>query len=160
ASRTSIFDYVGVPHLQRWMNNKKFDGGLLSANEKELRDFYKRLLNFTIHSSALMGNYEEIHTYNRKYSEHYNHRVFSFVRWNESEKLIIISNFDAKESYEFDLQLPESVITKWNLKEGNYPFKDQLYNKITTNLKVEKDLSTMRIKIAPLESLILKLQNY
>ncbi len=160
ASRTSIFDYIGVPNHQKWMNNKKFDGGQLSESEKKLRDFYKRLLNFTIESGALMGNYEEIHNYNRKHSEHYNHRVFSFVRWNESEKLIIISNFDAKESYEFDLQLPKSVITKWNLKEGNYQFKDQLYGKITTKLKIEKDLSAMRIKIAPLESLILKLQNY
>ncbi|RUM68325.1 MAG: alpha-amylase, partial [Sulfurovum sp.] len=29
-SRTSIFDYIGVPHHQRWMNHKKFDGGQLS----------------------------------------------------------------------------------------------------------------------------------
>lgn len=159
-TRTSIFDYIGVPHYQRWMNDKKFDGGQSSEQEKELRGFYKRLLNFTINSSSLMGNYQEVHSYNRSNTKKYNHKLFSFVRWNESEKLIIISNFDAKESYEFELQLPESVITKWNLKEGNYQFKDQLYDKITTNLKVEKDISTMRIKIAPLESLILKLQNY
>jgi hypothetical protein len=38
-SRTSIFDYVGVPNHQRWMNNSKFDGALLKPNEKELRDF-------------------------------------------------------------------------------------------------------------------------
>jgi hypothetical protein len=38
------------------MNNGKFDGGLLDK-EKELRDFYKRLLNFSINSSALMGEF-------------------------------------------------------------------------------------------------------
>ena len=54
-SRTSIFDYVGVPNHQKWMNNKKFDGGQLSQKEKGLRDFYQRLLNFTIQSDALMG---------------------------------------------------------------------------------------------------------
>ncbi|HSI71513.1 MAG TPA: alpha-amylase family protein, partial [Gillisia sp.] len=37
-SRTSIFDYIGVPAHQRWMNNKKFDGGRSTAAEKELRD--------------------------------------------------------------------------------------------------------------------------
>ncbi|MCK4562577.1 MAG: alpha-amylase family protein, partial [Flavobacteriaceae bacterium] len=37
ATRTSIFDYVGVPNHQRWMNNKQFDGGKLSESEKELR---------------------------------------------------------------------------------------------------------------------------
>ncbi|MEL6483215.1 MAG: alpha-amylase family protein, partial [Bacteroidota bacterium] len=44
-SRTSIFDYIGVPHHQRWVNNKQFDGGQLSDEERQLRDFYKRLLN-------------------------------------------------------------------------------------------------------------------
>ena len=47
-SRTSIFDYVGVPSHQRWMNNGKFDGGQLTDSEKSLRDFYKRLLNFSV----------------------------------------------------------------------------------------------------------------
>ena len=159
-TRTSIFDYVGVPHHQRWMNNKKFDGGQLSESEKELRNFYKRLLNFTLQSNALMGKYKEIHSFNRSNTENYDHRVFSFVRWSKEEKLIIISNFDADKNYEFDLKLPNSLIIAWDLKNGKHKFTDQLYGKITTNLKVEKDMSAMRIKIAPLESLILKFQNY
>ena len=36
-SRTSIFDYIGVPAHQRWMNEGHFDGGQLSTAEKELR---------------------------------------------------------------------------------------------------------------------------
>ena len=142
------------------MNDKKFDGEQLSNNEKELRDFYKRLLNFTIHSSALMGSYKEIHNYNRTNSSNYNHRVFSFVRWNDNEKLIIISNFDTKESYEFDLIIPDTVINTWKLKKGNHLFNEQLYGKTSTTLKVANDRSLMKIKIAPLESLVLKLQNY
>ena len=38
SSRTSIFDYIGVPHLQRWVNDKKFDGGSSTEEERELRD--------------------------------------------------------------------------------------------------------------------------
>jgi len=63
-TRTSIFDYVGVPHHQRWMNNGKFDGGQLSDSEKALRDFYKRLLTFSAKSSAVMGNYMDLHAPN------------------------------------------------------------------------------------------------
>ena len=92
-TRTSIFDYIGVPNLQRWMNNKQFDGGQSTPAELELRKFYKNLLNFTIGSSALMGGYEEIHSYNRIHTENYNSKLFSFLRWSEHEKLIIISNF-------------------------------------------------------------------
>jgi len=65
-SRTSIFDYVGVPAFQRWVNDKKFDGGQSTKEELKLRDFYKRLLNFTISSDALMGEYADIHQYNRQ----------------------------------------------------------------------------------------------
>ncbi len=155
ATRTSIFDYVGVPNHQRWMNNKQFDGGKLSESEKELRNFYKRLLNFTIKSSALMGAYEEIHSYNR---DNYNHRVFSFVRWSDNEKLIIVTNFDGEETYEFDLKIPKTIINTWNLKDGKYQVTDQLYGKISSELIVENGIATIKIKLAPLESLILKLE--
>ncbi len=89
-TRTSIYDYIGVPNHQRWMNDKQFDGGQLSENESDLRDFYKRLLNFTITSDALMGAYKEIHSFNRVNTADYTHKIFSFVRWSENEKLIII----------------------------------------------------------------------
>ena len=156
-TRTSIYDYIGVPHHQRWMNNKQFDGGQLNESEKELRDFYKRLLNFTINSSALMGNYTEIHNFNRTNSTNYNHRVFSFVRWSNDEKLIVVSNFDVAESYEFELKLPETVIASWNLENGKYQVTDQLYHKISFDLVVEKGIGTIQLKINPLASFILNL---
>ncbi len=159
ATRTSIFDYIGVPHHQRWMNNKQFDGGQLSESEKELRDFYKQLLNFTIKSTALMGDYKEIHFYNKEYTENYNHRVFSFVRWSDNEKLIIVSNFDSDKSYELNLKLPEDVISDWKLKDGKYLVTDQLYLKLTSDLKVENGIGSMKINLMPLESLILKLDS-
>ena len=105
-SRTSIFDYVGVPSLQRWVNDKNFDGGKSSKEEANLRDFYKRLLNFTITSDALMGEYQDIHIHNRQNTEWYNEKVLSFVRWSDTEKLIVVSNFNAENTYGFHLSLP------------------------------------------------------
>ena len=157
-SRTSMFDYIGVPHHQRWMNNKQFDGGQLSSDEKELRDFYKRLFNFTINSSALMGNYEEIHSYNRANTENYNHKIFSFVRWSDLEKLIIVSNFDVEQSYEFELKIPNNIIQAWNLKDGKYKMTDQLYGKISFDLMVEDGNGFIKLKIDPLASYILSLE--
>lgn len=104
-----------------------------------------------------MGNYQEIHSFNRYKTENYNHRVYSFVRWSEDEKLIIVSNFDTNDSYEFELKIPENVISSWKLDDGNYTFKDQLYGNISTTLKVEKGFGSIKLKINPLESLILKL---
>ncbi|MCK0191056.1 alpha-amylase family protein [Arenibacter sp. F20364] len=157
-SRTSIFDYVGVPHFQRWMNNKKFDGGQLSTKEKELRTFYKNLLNFTINSSALMGKYKDIHFYNKDYTEYYNHRVLSFVRWSKNEKLIVISNFDAGQAFGFDLKLPREIIKEWGLQNSTYLVKDELFGEKELSLNVENEIGHIRIDIHPLESLILSLK--
>ncbi|WP_343488039.1 alpha-amylase family protein [Allomuricauda sp. d1] len=157
-SRTSIFDYIGVPAHQRWVNNKKFDGGQLTDDEKSLRDFYKRLLNFAINSEALMGEYQEIHYYNKAHTEGYDHRVFSFVRWSKKERLIIISNFDAEKRYEIDLKLPDEVVSKWKLSDGDIQLKEMLYGKKEALLQVKDGKGNIELNLAPLESFILKLE--
>ena len=153
-SRTSIFDYVGVPNHQRWMNDGKFDGGKLSQSEKDLRDFYKRLLNFSISSSALMGKFQEIHSLNRYATEGYYPDVYSYVRWSETQKLVVIANFSAVHTSYFDLKIPADIIAAWKLKDGTYPIKDQLYGKNTAQLQVVNGEGKIKISIAPLESFI------
>ncbi|MFH6603470.1 alpha-amylase family glycosyl hydrolase [Maribacter algicola] len=155
-TRTSIFDYVGVPNHQRWVNDKKFDGALLSEEETDLRDFYKRLLNFTISSDALMGDYQDIHYYNREHTENYDHRVLSFVRWSEKEKLIVISNFDAERHYGFELKIPKDVIQKWKLEDGDYECTDMLYGSMA-RLRVEQGMGKINVGLNPLESFIFAL---
>jgi len=156
-SRTSIFDYIGVPTYQRWVNDKQFDGGQSTQEEKDLRDFYKRLLNFTINSAALTSNYQDLHTFNRANTENYTDKVLSFARWSDDEKLVIVSNFDADKSYEFELKIPEELIKSWNLEDGSYPLSDQLYGNYNAELKVENQQGSISIKMERLESFILKI---
>jgi len=158
-TRTSIFDYVGVPAHQRWMNDKKFDGGQLSREEKALRDFYKRLLNFTIRSSALMGAYRDVHYYNREHTENYNHKVLSFVRWSETEKLLIASNFDEWQTYHLNLKVPPEIIKEWGLKDGSYEMEEELYNEGNYQLHVRGGLGSAEVELPPLGSFILRLKN-
>lgn len=154
-SRTSIFDYIGVPHHQRWMNDGAFDGGALLPEESALRNYYKKLLNFTMGSSALMGEYREIHTYNREATEGYGDKLFSFVRWSAGEKLIIVCNFDAEQSQNINLAIPGEVITTWGLKEGSTPLADEL-SEGKSELKVEGSRGTVALEIPPLGSVILR----
>lgn len=156
-TRTSIFDYIGVPHHQRWMNNKKFDGGQLSDEEKNLRDFYKRLLNFTIQSDALMGEYQEIHFYNKENTDNYDHKVLSYVRWSEDEKLVIVSNFDGINSYHFDLKIPNAVIEEWQLEGGSYNLEEELYRKYKGTLLVRNGQGNIPVELKPLESFIFRI---
>ncbi len=157
-SRTSIFDYIGVPNHQRWMNEGKFDGGQLSDSEKNLRDFYKRLLNFSINSSALMGSFQEIQSVNRQNNAGYDESIYSYVRWSEKQKLIVVVNFSSEKTSEFDLKLPSDIISKWNLKDGEYQLTDQLYQKNSVQLKVNNGEGVLKVKIAPSESFIYELK--
>ncbi|RZS96020.1 glycosidase [Cecembia calidifontis] len=156
-SRTSIFDYVGVPHHQRWMNGGKFDGGQLTAEEKELRDFYKRLLNLAKTSPALAGKYQEIHHYNRLHTEWYNDKVFSFVRWSDGQRLLIVTNFDSQQSFGFDLELPAELVKIWGLSEGEFRLLEKLYGYKQPILQVAGGKAKVRVDLNPLESWILEL---
>ena len=157
ATRTTIFDYWGVPTHQRWMNMGAFDGKLLLPQEKELRDFYKRLLNFTINSPALMGNYQEIHTYNRMNTAGYFDKAFAFARWSDNERLILVTNFKDAITDIYELQLPPELIREWGLKDGHYRFKDELYHKSEFELVVLNGLGKVEMVVKPLESFVLSL---
>ena len=156
-SRTSIFDYVGVPNHQRWMNGGKFDGGQLSQDEKELRDFYKRVLNFSLNSSALMGKYQEIQTLNRQTTQGYDPGIYAFTRWSDTQKLIVVTNFSWLATSTFELKIPSEIIQKWNLNDGNYTITDQLYHKSSVQLQVLNGEGKVQITIAPSESFIYEL---
>ena len=154
-TRTSIFDYAGVPAHQRWMNGGKFDGGRLNNQEQALRDFYQRLLNFSAHSPAMRGSYQELHTHNRATTAGYTEDVFAFARWADTQKLIVISNFSATETRAFNLQIPKSLLTTWTLAVGDYPLRDQLSEQKTLTLAVRQTHASVPVRLAPLESLVL-----
>ncbi|KOO11832.1 alpha-amylase, partial [Vibrio xuii] len=102
-SRTSIFDYIGVPHHQRWMNHGKFDGGLLSESEKSLREFYKKLLNLTLNCSTLTGHYHDLYAANFDNFADMQDQLFAFARSDEKQKLIIAANFSDTQSKTLEL---------------------------------------------------------
>lgn len=157
-TRTSIFDYGSVPSLVRWVNDKNFDGAKSTSEELALRDFYKRLLNFSLENSAIMGEYADIHWHNRQHTEWYNDRVHSFVRWSETDKLIIVTNFDANDTFGFELQLPQDIIQQWKLNDGTYKAIDQLYGEEEAKLTIKEQSGSMRVDIKPLQSFVFRVE--
>lgn len=156
-SRTSIFDYIGVPAHQRWMNAGAFDGGKLSAAEKSLRGFYQRLLRFTRGSAALSGQFADLHRYNRQQNAGYTDRLYAFARWSEKQELVILSNFSSETGFSGSLYIPASLIQAWGLKEGNYPLKNELEGSGGFTLQVTNGTGKISVSLQPLESLILSL---
>jgi glycosidase len=151
-SRTSIFDYIGVPQHQKWMNGGKFDGGKLSDNEKALRNYYSEVLNFTRNSPALMGEYLELHTFNRHENPDYTNKTFAFARWDESQKLIVVTNFDQNQSVKTTLKLSPELLKSWNLETGEREIKEVMFGKKKTTLRVTESGAEIELDFGPLES--------
>ena len=158
ASRTTIFDYWGVPAHQRWMNKGAFDGGQLSDEEKQLHQFYKTLLRFSANSLALTGNYRENHYYNRENTVGYDDHVFSFARWNGTDRLIVLCNFDSVKEYALKLKIDPEIVNQWNLPEGAYSLTDELSNTQKYQLQVTTGGVFIDLKIAPLQSYLFRVE--
>jgi glycosidase len=152
ASRTTIFDYRGVPAHQRWMNDGAFDGGRLTPDEKQLRAYYTTLMQFTRNAPALMGRYRELHTLNLD-TAGYDGKVLAFARWSEDQQLLVVSNFSADASKSFDLKL-SSLIADWGLGQGTYEFRD-VFTGAAHTVTVSNKSAITRLDMAPLQSVIL-----
>ena len=157
-SRTSIFDYIGVPQHQKWMNGGKFDGGQLSENEKALRNYYSEVLNFTRGSSALMGEYMELHSFNRSQNPAYTNKAFAFARWDESQKLIVVTNFDEFNSVKTTLKLSPELLKEWNLRPGEREIKELMFGKKKTMLRVTDEGAEIDLNFGPYESAVFEVK--
>jgi glycosidase len=106
--RTTMFDFWGVPSHQAWMNNGKFDGGLLSEEQKQLQGFYKDLLKFVNSSDAVQHGaffdlqYVQGQGYDRR-------KVYSYLRHTDKQKLLIVCNFDHHKEQNITVNIPEGA---------------------------------------------------
>lgn len=155
-SRTTIFDYWGVPAHQRWMNNGKFDGGMSTPKEKELRQFYKTLLNLSISNQAFSGEFADLHILNRKANTLYNDKLYSFARFKGDDKIIVIANLSPDKPFKSSLFVNHELIKTWQLSDGDYCMTDLLTEK-SYSLKVTKSEGTITMDLHPLQSLVLSL---
>ncbi len=158
-TRTTIFDYWGVSSLQRWMNQGKFDGEQLTDKEKSLRQFYTQLLSFSAKAQVLTGNYSDLHWLNLKQNTNYDEHLFSFARWNQTEKLVVVSNFSDHEDYQFGLKIPTSLIQNWELEDGSYDLNNIISNKKNNEkLLISQGEGLIEINLNPLESKVFLLK--
>lgn len=118
-SRTTIFDYAGVPAHQRWMNEGSFDGGGLTDDERALRRYYIDVMNISAYHSTMLGEYESLHAYNLEHTANYTQQQFSFVRYNHEKALIVIANF-SDNPIDTKLSIPPALLAQWALRDQRY----------------------------------------
>ncbi len=122
--RTSIFDYWGVPEHQKWVNDGLFDGGQLSDDQKNLRNFYSTLLS-AVHSNEALhsGEFYELMLANEHQSGFDDH-LYIFARYTDHQRLLIITNFSRNER-KIQIKLPDDLLNQWKLS-GEIEFVDLL----------------------------------
>ena len=148
-SRTSIFDYIGVPAHQRWMNHGRFDGALLSESEKALRAFYSQLLNLALSSSALTGDYHDLYAANYQNFTDMQHQLYAFARSDDKQAVVIVTNFSREKGQAIELTIPHHLVTLWQLSSGHYDLIDKL-NHTRYRMQVNQNGATIPIDLAPL----------
>ena len=85
-TRTSIFDYIGVPAHQAWMNNGKFDGANLTPKQAQLRQYYIAIMALNGLPAVVAGDMAPLMVTGSD-------RVVGFVRTLGQQSLWVLSNF-------------------------------------------------------------------
>ena len=123
-------DLAGVPNHQKWMNNGAFDGANLTADSKSIRDFYSKLLNLSITNEAIKsGQFYDIHFSNANNCStgYVENNLYSFLRYTDNKKLLIIVNFNKTDKLTAKVKIPQSAWDVMKLDSSkNYQLKDIL----------------------------------
>lgn len=153
--RTTIFDYWSVTEHQKWMNNGKFDGGLLTLEQKQLRQFYADLLSLAGKNPALaQGDYVDITNHNINVGN-FDNKVHAFVRFSDTEKLLIVTSFNSKDQMS-KIQIPQNVAFSMGLDpKQDYIARDLLWRE--TEVGFDKTM-TFDLKFKPYSSFIFKIK--
>jgi glycosidase len=153
--RTTIFDYWGMPEHQKWMNSGKFDGDSLSAEQKQLRQFYSDLLNLCAKNPAInQGEYIDLSAFNIGVGN-FNDKVHAFVRFAGQERLLILTSFNDKDQ-PIKVQLPKEVVTKLSLDPNEiYIARDLLWRE--AEIGFNKDF-LFELNCKPYSSYIFKIK--
>ena len=113
--RTTIFDYWGVKSVQAWANKGKFDGGKLNDAQRELRDFYQRLLTLARDDKAIQKGkmYDITYAQGEGFDKH---KQFAFIRYIKGETLLVVVNFHDREQ-QIKVRIPNDAFVYLGMDE-------------------------------------------
>ena len=113
--RTTIFDYWGVKSIQAWANKGKFDGGKMNEAQRELREFYQRLLTLARDDKAIQKGkmYDITYAQGEGFDKH---KQFAFVRHVKGETLLVVVNFHDREQ-QIKVRIPNDAFVYLGMDE-------------------------------------------
>jgi hypothetical protein len=147
-TRTSIFDYVGVPAHQRFMNEGAFDGGQSTEEEKSLRHFYEQIMDIAATNSAVTGKFISLHRDSLNNNSSYSERQFAFARVKDNHGFIVVANFDTAPVNNAVLTLSNDVSNTFSANQELSP----LLNHTGVTLNDNENGYGITVDLQPLET--------
>ncbi|GAB2575925.1 alpha-amylase family glycosyl hydrolase [Spirosoma areae] len=117
--RTTIFDYWGLPDWQGWINKGRYDGAGLTDNQRSLRAFYQSLNHLVSNSDAIQNGYFYDLQYandNGQSAGYDAQQLYSYLRFTDRQKLLIICNFSSQNTYTTSIRIPSHAFGLLGLK--------------------------------------------
>ncbi|MDX2080047.1 MAG: alpha-amylase family glycosyl hydrolase [Terrimicrobiaceae bacterium] len=109
-ARTSIFDYWSMPEFTKWVNNGAFDGGRLSPEQRDLREFYGTLLRLVAEPAFRDGDFFPMNPENEQNPDYgrlpgesaSGHWLYSYVRRDPTsgQTFLIVVNLHPSETFQ------------------------------------------------------------
>jgi glycosidase len=107
-ARTTIFDYWSMPEMVKWVNGHHYDGGGLSAEQKELRSFYARLLGLVNEPAFRQGEFQALNSANLENPRFgrlpgepaSGHWLYAFLRFDPAsgQRFVVLANLHRSET--------------------------------------------------------------
>lgn len=100
-ARTTIYDYWSMPEFAKWVNGGAYDGGLLSDEQKSLREFYRRLLHSADLPAFRDGDFYALNpdnadnpSFGRLPSGISGHWLYAYLRYDAAtgQRLLVVAN--------------------------------------------------------------------
>ncbi len=153
--RTTMFDYWGVPEFQKWVNGGKYDGGLLSKEQKALRQFYGDILNLSRSNVAIsQGDYFDL-TESNVGSKNFSERIVAYARVSGDERLVIVSSFNTKPEH-VRIKLTPAAVAAFGIQSpGQYVGRDLLRSGADIGLSSD---GSFELDLPPFNSFIIKIK--
>lgn len=153
--RTTIFDYWGVKSIQAWANNGKFDGAKMTDAQRELRDFYQRLLTLTRDDKAIQKGkmYDITYAQNEGFDKN---KQFAFIRHTKGETLLIVVNFHDREQ-QINVRIPNDAFVYLGLDEKPKAKATDLLRGEETNMSFMAD-GVIRLTLQAWKGMILRIK--
>jgi len=154
--RTTIFDYWSIDKIERWNNNGKWDESRLTSEERELRDFYSKLLQFCNQEKAI--NKGKI--YDLMYANYDNNgfnstKKYAFLRGYEESLFLIIVNFNDEDSL-ITVNIPQDAYSFFQLEKRKPIEVIPIFKSDKTGLTFDDALS-LKLKIEAYSGEIFKI---